>query len=79
MRKDLEENIKTFNEFQDTMKPGAWVLIYDKKVISAFDTFDLAAREAVHKFGSGPYLIRQVGAHPVVLPTSVVFRIKPNA
>ena len=79
MRKELEENIKAYNEIQESLKPGIWVLIHDKKLISTFDTFELAAREAVQKFGSGPYLIRQVGANPVVLPASVVFRIKPYA
>jgi hypothetical protein len=29
----------------------------------------------VQKFGSGPYLIRQVGASPIVLPASVMYNI----
>lgn len=79
MRQELQENIKVYNEIQESLKPGTWVLIFDRKLISTFESFDQAAREAVRKFGSGPYLIRQVGANPVVLPASVVYRIKPNA
>ncbi len=54
---------------------GEWVLIYASEVISFYKSFDLAAQDAVQKFGSGPYLIRQVGATPVVLPASVMYNL----
>jgi hypothetical protein len=52
---------------------GEWVLIHDQELIGNFASFEDAAKEAVGKFGRGPYLIRQVGAPPVVLPASVMY------
>ena len=54
---------------------GKWVLFYDEKLIGVYDTLEIAAEEAVARFGRGPYLIRQVGAPPVVLPASVMYRL----
>jgi hypothetical protein len=52
-----------------------FVIFYGKELVGAFDTFDAAGREAVKKFGDGPYLIRQVGFPDVIpLPASVAFR-----
>jgi hypothetical protein len=53
---------------------GKWALVHDEKLAGTFDTFDQAAREAVHQFGRGPYLIRQVGTGSVTLPASVMYR-----
>lgn len=53
---------------------GKWVLFYDEKLIGVYDSLESAAEEAVARFGRGPYLIRQVGAPPVVLPASVMYR-----
>jgi hypothetical protein len=64
MRADLESRLM-----------GKWVLIREKSLVGAYESFDLAASDAVAKFGRGPYLIRQVGAPPVVLPASVVYRL----
>jgi hypothetical protein len=50
-----------------------WVLIQDRYLVSTFATFDAAAQHAVATLGRGPYLIRQVGAQPIVLPASVMF------
>jgi hypothetical protein len=62
MRSDLE-----------TRSLGKWALVHDQKLIDTFDTFEAAAASAVHKFGRGPYLIRQIGAPPVTLPASVLY------
>lgn len=52
-----------------------WVIFHDATFVDAFDTFDTAAREAISRFGAGPYLIRQVGQRPLVrTPASVAFR-----
>lgn len=51
---------------------GKWVVLHDKNLVGVFPDFDAAATDAVAKFGRGPYLIRQVGAPPVVLPVSVM-------
>lgn len=53
---------------------GKWVLLYNCKLIQVYDSFEETAEDAVRRFGSGPYLIRQVGAPPVILPASVMYR-----
>jgi hypothetical protein len=75
---DLDNDIKAFNEIREELEKnftGKWILIYDQKLISAFDSFEDAAKVAVENFGNGPYLIRQVGARPIVLPSSLLFNI----
>ena len=70
---DLDREIEAFERKKELLERhhlGKWVLIHDQEVISAFDTFDAAAREAVRLFGRGPYLIRRVGRPPVTLPAS---------
>ena len=52
---------------------GRWVVIHDRVLVGIFDAFEAAADRAVTLFGRGPYLIRQVGAQPLTLPTSVMF------
>jgi hypothetical protein len=54
---------------------GKWVVVHDEKVHAVFDTFEAAAASAVKNFGRGPYLIRQVGAPPITLPASVMYRV----
>jgi len=70
--KDIEfyETIKGDLELTQT---GKWVLIHSQKLIGSYDNFETTAEEAVKLFGRGPYLIRQVGRLPFVLPTSVAF------
>jgi hypothetical protein len=76
--KDLSDDIVAFDKMREELEQkytGKWVLFYDQKLISIFDSFESAAQVAVEKFGNGPYLIRQVGARPIVLPSSLLFRI----
>jgi hypothetical protein len=65
MRKDLEAH-----------KMGKWVLMRDQVLMGVYDSFQESANEAVSKFGRGPYLIRQVGAPPITLPASVMYRFR---
>lgn len=53
---------------------GKWVVFHGGAMIGAFDDFDTAAREAVSRFGAGPYLLRQVGAPDLILPASVMYQ-----
>lgn len=53
---------------------GKWILMHNEKVVGMFESSSDAAVEAVTKFGRGPYLIRQIGAPPVIMPASVMFR-----
>jgi hypothetical protein len=62
MRQELEEKYM-----------GKWVLFHKGRFVSAYNSFDDAANDAVARFGRGPYLIRQVGAPAVTLPASVMF------
>lgn len=50
---------------------GKWVVMRDEKLVGTYESFEEAAESAVERFGRGPYLIRQVGAPPLVLPASV--------
>jgi hypothetical protein len=60
------------SEFEDKYM-GKWVLLRGGKLIGVFDSFEVAAQDAIQKFGRGPYLIRQVGASSITLPASVVW------
>jgi hypothetical protein len=53
---------------------GKWALVHDRELVGVYDAFDMAARVAVQRFGRGPYLIRQIGAPPVVLSASVLYQ-----
>ena len=75
---DLDREIAAYERVRQNLEShnmGAWVLIHDERLISVHETFEEAAETAVRQFGRGPYLIRQVGAPPVVLPASVMYRI----
>ena len=77
IKKDIEfyDSIKNDLELQKT---GKWVLIHNQKVIDTYDSFEKSAEQAVGKFGRGPYLIRQIGRLPLVLPASVAFTTYRN-
>lgn len=53
---------------------GKWVVVRDEKLVGTYESFEEAAESAVERFGRGPYLIRQVGAPPLVLPASVKYQ-----
>jgi hypothetical protein len=72
----LAREIAAFEGMQEALErdqAGKWVVVHDEVLAGAFDTFDAAATKAVERFGRGPYLIRQIGAPPVVLPASVMY------
>jgi hypothetical protein len=74
---DVKKDIAAYEKMQPELEArhmGKWVLFHDEKFIEMYDSFELAAEYAVKNFGRGPYLIRQVGAPPVTLPASVMFR-----
>jgi len=52
---------------------GKWVIFRESSLIGIHDTFESAAADAVNRFGRGPYLIRQVGAPPIVIPASIAY------
>lgn len=52
---------------------GKWVVFKESALVGVHETFEQAARDAVNRFGRGPYLIRQIGAPPIVIPVSVAY------
>jgi hypothetical protein len=54
---------------------GEWALVFNENLVGVYPSFDEAAQVAVREFGRGPYLIRQVGAPPVTIPASVLYRL----
>jgi hypothetical protein len=76
---DIDEDISFYKSISaelESKHTGKWVLIHNKEVIVIYDSFDDAAKEAVKLFGQGPYLIKQIGAPPVILPVSVAYILK---
>jgi hypothetical protein len=74
----IDKEISFYEQMRDELEAhhmGEWIVMRDGKVIGTYDSFDSAAGEAVSKFGAGPYLIRQVGAPPITLPASVMYRV----
>ena len=72
----VEAEIAAYDEMREELEAkhtGKWVLFHGRQLISLYDTFEAVAEDAVRRFGRGPYLIRQVGAPPVVLPASVMY------
>lgn len=72
---DIAEDIRAFDSMTDRLSKhvGQWAVIYNRELIGLFESFESAADEAVRQFGSGPYLIRRVGAHRLTLPVSVMY------
>ena len=73
----LETEIRAYEARKPELEEhhlGKWVIFHGDDLIGAFDTLDNAAAEAIQRFGRGPYLIRQVGAQPMTLPASVLYR-----
>ena len=50
---------------------GRWVVVHNEKLAGMHKSFQAAAENAVSRFGRGPYLIRRIGAEPLVLPPYV--------
>jgi hypothetical protein len=74
---DLKADIAAYTKMQDELEVkhmGKWVLFHNEAFIAAYDSFEKAAEDAVLRFGRGPYLIKQVGAPPLTLPASVMFK-----
>jgi len=75
---NIDKEITAYKSMQQNLESEhmrKWVLIKDEKLVAVFDSFDLAAQEAVKQFGQGPYLIRQVGVTSATLPISVMYSI----
>lgn len=75
----LAANIAAYENMQAQLEEhhmSEWVVFHETNYVDSFDSFDTAAREAVRRFGRGPYLIRQVGGPPRQLPISALERLR---
>jgi hypothetical protein len=78
----LDSEIAAFEQMQPSLQadhPGKWIVIRGRELVGAYENFDMAAAEAVRQFGRGPYLIRQVGAVPLILPASAMYTFRHAA
>jgi hypothetical protein len=76
---DIDREIAAYETMRaelENQHMGEWILVSGEKLIGVFSSFDETAREAVQRFGRGPYLIRQVGAPPITMPASVVYHMQ---
>lgn len=72
----LKEEIAAYEEMRDDLELdhfGKWVIVHDRELAGTYDSFELAAEDAVKRFGRGPYLMRKVGASPITLPASMLY------
>ena len=73
----LSKEIAAYKRMRDVVEAdhfGEWVLVHDEQLVGSFNSFEAAAQVAMERFGRGPYLIRQVGAPPITLPASLLYR-----
>jgi len=71
----LDLEIATFERRRAELEAdhlGKWVVFHGADLLGVFESFEIAAEQAVSHFGSGPFLLRQVGAPPVIMPASVM-------
>jgi Flp pilus assembly CpaF family ATPase len=72
----LVKEIATFESMRSALETGhsgKWALVHADELIGTYASFDAAANEAVSRFGRGPYLIRQIGAQPIIMPASAMY------
>ena len=73
----LSDEISAYEWMRNSLETdhfGKWALVHQGKLVSTYESFELAADEAVRQFGEGPYLIRQIGVAAPSLPASVLYR-----
>jgi hypothetical protein len=73
----LETEINAFQARREELEAhhmGKFVVFHGHDFIGAFGTLDNAAAAATRLFGSGPYLIQQVGGSPSTAPIRLTTR-----
>jgi len=74
----IDDEISAYETMQQSLEAndtGKWVVFHERQLVGTYDSFESAAKDATRKFGRGPFLIRQVGAPPVALPTSIMYSL----
>ena len=78
---ELTKEIAAYERMRNELETdhlGKWALVHDEALVAVYATFEEAASDAVQRFGRGPYLIREIGAAPMTLPASVLYRPVQN-
>ena len=79
----LDTEIATYERMQEHLEAnhkGEWAVIHGEEFVGTYPNFQVAVDAAVRQFGRGPYLIREIGPPPIVLPPYIVERqILPKA
>lgn len=73
---ELKDEIAAYERMRSELEAshvGKWVIVHSCELVGVYDSLESAAEEAVKRFGRGPYLLRQVGSSPLVLPASVMY------
>ena len=71
----LEREIRAFEARREELELHChrkFVLFHGDDFAGTFDDFDGAAREAIRRYGRGPYLIRQVGVPTEYVPAALL-------
>ena len=73
----LDVEIAAYNRMRAQLEAdhkGEWAVIHGEEFVGTYPDFQVAADTAVRRFGRGPYLIREIGAPPIVIPRYIVER-----
>ena len=65
------EGMRTKLEADHLMR---WAVVHAEELVGTYGTFESAAHDAIERFGRGPYLIRQIGAPPIRLRASALYK-----
>ena len=71
----LDQEITTYERLRPSLEAEhhmKWAVVHGETLVGAYADFQKAAEEAVRRFGRGPYLIRQIGAPPARLSSTVL-------
>ena len=75
---NIEKEVIAYEHLREMLEAdhmGEWVVVHDEELVGTYETFTIAADDAAQKFGNGPYLIRQVGAEPTRLSSTIMYGV----
>lgn len=78
----LSADIATFERMRSDLEANhclEWVVFHGGEFIDVYPDFDAAASDAIDRFDSGPFLIRQVGAPPQIHLTGGMVFVRADA
>ena len=73
----LDVEIATYERLRDDLEANhrwEWAVVHGEELVGTFEDFQVAADTAVRRYGRGPYLIRQIGVPPIVIPSHIIER-----